>query len=101
VAAGNAAIPNADYTVQGRAHRLQTVTPNSAQGLSGRIDISWTPTTETQNTFSGQWTEQHGNQTKRTTENQFHSTASVSGNLAGLTVGNRPAWVSTLNQKVQ
>ena len=99
VAQGNAAIPTSAYQTPNRqSHSLRVSTPVGAVGRTGTIDLVWRATTQLQNTFSGTWTEQQGNVTTRTVENQFHTSAEVSGTVVGWTAGGRQGSFSTLVQ---
>ena len=98
VGQGNAAIPASAFSFQRQQTTLRVQTPPGAQGRQGTIDVTWRATTETQTTFSGVWTEQHGATTTRTTENQYHTTAQVSGTVVGWTAQGRQAWFGSIVQ---
>jgi len=90
-------IPNADYRVQQQAHSLNT------QTVHGAITLNWRATTELQNTFNGTWTERQRSNVVTTREEQFHSTATVDGRVLGYDTrgGERPGWISTIQQRKQ
>ena len=95
------AISPSAYRVQGQGnsqtHSLNVQTPQ------GAISLTWRPTTESQNTFSGTWNERHGSSVTRTIEDQFHSTALVEGAVLSylIVAGERPGWVSAITQVVR
>jgi hypothetical protein len=97
VVQGYGPIPNGDYRVQTSTHTLTTTT------VHGSISLVWRATSERQSSFSGTWTERDGGSLTRTQETQAHSTATVEGSAVGygLVRGERPGWISQLNQTVR
>lgn len=84
VAEGNSAIPASAYTIQNKSvHTLRVQTPAGSTGLQGLIDVTWKATTDNQTTFSGNWTTRQGQTLTRTTEDQFFSSAIITGTVIG------------------
>jgi len=99
VAEGNAAIPASAYQVRNKStHTLRIATPPGSSGLQGTIDVTWSATTANQTTFSGTWKERQGNSTTQTREDQFFSTATVTGTVIGWNAGGYPGSVGSQSQ---